>query len=75
MEHMRQIQWTPERIKRLRKAFGESQEEFCRRFRIGLGTLRFWEQGRSSPTGPATIILDQLNEQVGAVQAEELQPA
>jgi putative transcriptional regulator len=33
----------------LRRALGLTQEEFCARFAIPLGTLRDWEQGRSAP--------------------------
>jgi len=33
------------------------QEEFAARFRIPLGTLRDWEQGRSEPDQPAKAYL------------------
>ncbi len=33
----------------LRRALGLTQEEFCSRYAIPLGTLRDWEQGRSAP--------------------------
>lgn len=45
------------RIKGLRRALGLTQEEFCRRFGIPLGTLRDWEQGRSEPDKPAKAYL------------------
>jgi len=35
--------WPPERIKALRKRFGEKQYEFCTRLGISLGTLKVWE--------------------------------
>lgn len=44
-------------IKALRRATGLTQEEFCARFRIPLGTLRDWEQGRSQPDKPAKAYL------------------
>jgi putative transcriptional regulator len=44
-------------IKALRRATGLTQEEFCARFRIPLGTLRDWEQGRSEPDKPAKAYL------------------
>ena len=44
-------------IKALRRATGLTQEEFCARFRIPLGTLRDWEQGRSEPDKPARAYL------------------
>jgi DNA-binding transcriptional regulator YiaG len=62
--------WTPARIKALRERYGEKQEEFARRFRITVHTLRFWEQGQGKVSGPATVILDQLE-----ANAPELQTA
>jgi putative transcriptional regulator len=43
--------------KRLRWKLGLSQEEFAVRYRIPLGTLRDWEQGRSEPDAPARAYL------------------
>ena len=37
------------RIKTLRRALGLTQEEFAARYKIPLGTLRDWEQGRTEP--------------------------
>ena len=37
------------RVKTLRRALRLTQEEFAARFRIPLGTLRDWEQGRTEP--------------------------
>jgi putative transcriptional regulator len=34
-----------------------TQEEFAARFKIPLGTLRDWEQGRSEPDQPAKAYL------------------
>jgi DNA-binding XRE family transcriptional regulator len=42
----------PVLIKTLRRALALTQEEFAARFRIPLGTLRDWEQGRSEPDQP-----------------------
>lgn len=44
-------------VKELRHAIGLTQEEFCVRFRIPLGTLRDWEQGRAKPDRPARAYL------------------
>jgi putative transcriptional regulator len=38
-------------------AFALTREEFAARFRIPLGTLRDWEQGRSEPDQPAKAYL------------------
>ena len=37
------------RVKIIRRALGLTQEQFSDRYRIPLGTLRDWEQGRSEP--------------------------
>ena len=47
---------TPQ-VKVVRRALGLSQEAFARRFRIPLGTLRDWEQGRKEPDGAARAYL------------------
>jgi putative transcriptional regulator len=47
-------------IKALRRATGLTQEEFCVRFGIPLGTLRDWEQGRSEPDKPAKAYLQAI---------------
>lgn len=38
------------RVRTLRRALGLTQEEFAARYRIPIGTLRDWEQGRRSRT-------------------------
>jgi putative transcriptional regulator len=45
------------RIKTLRRALGLTQEEFAARYRIPVGTLRDWEQGRTEPDQPARAYL------------------
>jgi putative transcriptional regulator len=45
------------RVKTLRRALGLTQEEFAARYRIPLGTLRDWEQGRIEPDQPARAYL------------------
>jgi putative transcriptional regulator len=44
--------------RRLRWALRLTQETFATRYRIPLGTLRDWEQGRSEPDAPARAYLD-----------------
>jgi len=41
----------------LRRTLGLTQEAFAARYRIPLGTLRDWEQGRSTPDQPARAYL------------------
>ncbi len=43
--------------KRLRDHLGLTQEEFAARYRIPVGTLRDWEQGRKRPDAPARAYL------------------
>jgi putative transcriptional regulator len=45
------------RIKTLRRALRLTQDEFAARYRIPLGTLRDWEQGRSEPDQPTRAYL------------------
>ncbi|MGA2589295.1 MAG: transcriptional regulator [Bryobacteraceae bacterium] len=45
------------RTKSLRRALALTQEEFAARYRIPLGTLRDWEQGRCEPDQPARAYL------------------
>ncbi len=52
----------------LRKKAGLSQEEFARRYRINLGTLRNWEQGVRAPEGPARVLLMVIAEEPEAVE-------
>ncbi len=47
---------TPQ-VRVIRRALGLTQEEFARRYRIPLGTLRDWEQGRTEPDQPARAYL------------------
>ena len=44
-------------MRTLRRALGLTQEEFASRFRIPLGTLRDWEQGRTAPDQPVRAYL------------------
>jgi putative transcriptional regulator len=46
------------RVKTLRFSLGLSQEEFAKRYRIPLGTLRDWEQGRTEPDEAARAYID-----------------
>ncbi len=45
------------RTKTLRRALHLTQEEFATRYRIPIGTLRDWEQGRCEPDQPAQAYL------------------
>ena len=43
--------------RKLRDRLGMTQEEFAARYRIPVGTLRDWEQGRKRPDAPARAYL------------------
>jgi len=47
---------TPQ-VKIIRRALGISQEDFAVRYRIPIGTLRDWEQGRAIPDQAARAYL------------------
>ena len=55
-DEMAALPRTPQ-VKVIRRALGLSQDDFARRFRIPLGTLRDWEQGRKEPDGAARAYL------------------
>ncbi len=44
-------------VKAVRKKTGLSQPKFAAVFKIPVGTLRGWEQGRRQPEGPAVALL------------------
>ena len=64
---------TPQ-VKVIRRALDLSQEEFAQRFRIPLGTLRDWEQGRKEPDAAARAYLVVIARNPAAV-SEALHPA
>ena len=55
-EDMKRMKRTP-RAKIIRRALGLSQEDFAARYRIPIGTLRDWEQGRVEPDQAARAYL------------------
>jgi putative transcriptional regulator len=53
---LKRMKRTPQ-TKIIRRALGLTQEEFAARYRIPLGTLRDWEQGRAMPDQPTRAYL------------------
>lgn len=45
------------KVTKLRKQLGASQTEFASMIHVSVGTIRNWEQGRRTPTGPAKALL------------------
>ena len=72
-EDFKRMKRTP-RARIIRRALGLSQEEFATRFRIPLGTLRDWEQGRKEPDAAARAYLVVIGRNPSAV-AEASRPA
>jgi putative transcriptional regulator len=66
-EELAKVRRVP-RAKTLRRALGLTQEEFAARYRIPLGTLRDWEQGRSEPDQPARAYLNVIAHDPEAVR-------
>lgn len=44
-------------VKKIRRATGLSQARFAELIHVSKGTLLNWEQGRRSPSGPASALL------------------
>jgi putative transcriptional regulator len=55
-------------VKVMRRAMGLTQEDFSARFRIPLGTLQDWEQGKSEPDQAAQAYLTVIAHDPEAVQ-------
>jgi putative transcriptional regulator len=55
------------RVRLARQALGLTQEQFAERFRIPIGTLRDWEQGRRKPEAPALAYLAVIERETDAV--------
>ena len=72
-ETMKFMKRTPQ-ARVIRRALELSQEEFSARFRIPLGTLRDWEQGRKDPDAAARAYLRVIGRNPSAV-LEALNPA
>ena len=53
---IKRMRRTPQ-AKIIRRALDLTQEEFAARYRIPLGTLRDWEQGRAEPDQPTRAYL------------------
>jgi putative transcriptional regulator len=74
-EQLRAARRVP-RTKTLRRALHLTQEEFATRYRIPLGTLRDWEQGRCEPDQPAQAYLTVIaRDPEGVQRALQAQPA
>lgn len=66
-EDLARMQQTPQ-VKIIRRALGLTQEDFAAQFRIPIGTLRDWEQGRSAPDAAANAFLRVIAREPDAVR-------
>jgi putative transcriptional regulator len=57
MPPSRTFKMDPVDVKNIRKRLGMSQTSFAAAIGISVGTLRNWEQGHRTPTGPARVLL------------------
>ena len=55
------------RVRIVRRALGLSQQEFAARYRIPVGTLRDWDEGRSVPDQVARTYLEVIASEPEAV--------
>jgi len=55
-EQLARMRRTPD-VRALRARLGMTQEQFARTYRLPLGTVRDWEQGRTRPDAPALALL------------------
>jgi putative transcriptional regulator len=60
------------RVRIIRRALGLSHKEFAARFRIPLGTLRDWDEGRSEPDLIARTYLEVIASEPDAVARAHL---
>lgn len=66
---------TAARVRWVRKAAGLSQEQFAARYRVPVGTLRDWEQGRREPDAAALAYLRVIEREPEAVARALAPPA
>jgi putative transcriptional regulator len=60
-------------VKKLRQKIGISQNEFAIAFGVSPGTLRRWENGETSPRGPALVLLNLLQKKPQAIYRDIVQ--
>jgi putative transcriptional regulator len=73
-EDLARMKRTP-RAKVIRRALGLSQEDFAARYRIPIGTLRDWEQGRVEPDQAARAYLTVIARDPEGVRKALIPPA
>jgi putative transcriptional regulator len=64
---LKRMKRTPQ-VKVIRRALGLSQQQFATRYRIPVGTVRDWEQGRTEPDAAARAYLQVIAREPDTVQ-------
>ncbi len=59
---------TPERIKAIREKLDCTQAELAAKLRVTRDAVASWEIGRSRPSGPAEVLLLQLDRQSSPIR-------
>lgn len=68
------MEWTPERVRKLRRQLRLSQRAFGDRLGVRQATVSDWERGKTAPTGPSVKLLEMIEVQARG-QADGLSPA
>lgn len=64
---VRRVQQRAVDVRALRTRLGISQEAFAGRYGLDVATVRNWEQGRTTPEGPAATLLQLIDRDPDAV--------
>lgn len=62
------VKWMPERVKELRKRYGDIKRVFGARLGVSEDMVWEWESGKRSPTKTIALLLDRLEEDLNAGQ-------
>lgn len=69
-QKMRIKVYSPEQIRGMRIFLKESRAEFAKRFFLTYETIKGWELGRRNASGPALVILQQIEGEVNRKKEE-----
>ncbi len=62
--------YAPDEIRMLRRKVRENRIQFADRFFLTAETVKGWETGRRNVSGPALVILQMIEEEIAATDAE-----
>ena len=63
----RVFRYSSDQVKMIRERLKLSQGQFAELFKVSVGTLRGWQQGRRTPDGPALALLQVIDKKPEAV--------